>query len=46
VTDEKEEKLARHLLAEKYQGWKQGQSLSAWARTALPVAIDLLEEKN
>lgn len=44
VTDEKEENMARHLLAEKYQEWEDGKTLSEWARTALPVAIDVLEE--
>jgi deazaflavin-dependent oxidoreductase (nitroreductase family) len=36
-----DEDLARRLLAAKYQGWAEGQSLSGWARSALPVAIDL-----
>ena len=30
---------ARRLLAAKYQGWREGQPLSRWARTALPVEI-------
>ncbi|MGZ8821889.1 MAG: nitroreductase/quinone reductase family protein [Aeromicrobium sp.] len=34
--------LARRLLAAKYQGWADGASLSVWAETSLPVAIDLL----
>ena len=46
VTDGKEETMARHLLARKYQGWKEGKKLSEWARSALPVALDLLEESN
>jgi hypothetical protein len=33
--------MARHMLAEKYQGWKEGQELSEWGRTALVVGIDL-----
>jgi deazaflavin-dependent oxidoreductase (nitroreductase family) len=33
--------LARRLLAAKYQGWREGQPLSQWARTALPVAVRL-----
>ena len=41
VEEEKEETLARYLLAEKYQEWESGRTLSEWARTALPVAIDL-----
>jgi deazaflavin-dependent oxidoreductase (nitroreductase family) len=45
ITDEKEEKEARYMLAEKYNEWDEGKTLSEWARTALPVAIDLIEEK-
>jgi deazaflavin-dependent oxidoreductase (nitroreductase family) len=41
VTDEQEEIKARTALAEKYQEWEEGRTLSQWARTALPVAIDL-----
>jgi len=41
VQDEQEEKMARYMLAGKYQGWREGNKLSEWARTALPVAIDL-----
>ena len=41
VSDAKEDKMARYLLAEKYQEWEQGKRLSGWARTALPVRIDL-----
>jgi len=41
VGEEKEETMARYLLAEKYQEWESGRTLSEWARTALPVAIDL-----
>lgn len=44
VTDEGEEMMARTMLAEKYQEWETGKQLSAWARTALPVAIDLTVE--
>ena len=32
---------ARRLLAERYQGWQQGQPLSSWATTGLAVAVDL-----
>jgi deazaflavin-dependent oxidoreductase (nitroreductase family) len=46
VTDKDEEMMARYLLAEKYQEWEDGKKLSEWARTALPVAIDLIEEKK
>jgi deazaflavin-dependent oxidoreductase (nitroreductase family) len=46
VTDEREEMTARYLLAEKYQEWENGKNLSEWARTALPIAIDLIEKQN
>ena len=42
VKDEKEETMARYLLAEKYQEWENGRTLSEWARTALVVAIDVI----
>jgi hypothetical protein len=29
------------LIAEKYHEWEAGRTLSQWARTATPVAIDL-----
>ena len=45
VEDQEEERRARYLLAEKYQEWEEGKTLSAWARTALPVAIELNERK-
>jgi deazaflavin-dependent oxidoreductase (nitroreductase family) len=35
-----EDTLARELLDGKYQGWREGKRLSAWARNALPVVID------
>ena len=41
VKEEKEETMARYLLAEKYQEWESGRTLSEWARTALVVAIDV-----
>ncbi|HUE99265.1 MAG TPA: nitroreductase/quinone reductase family protein [Anaerolineales bacterium] len=41
VKDKQEDRMARTLLAEKYQEWEEGKMLSQWARTALPVAIDL-----
>ncbi len=41
VTDEKEEMMARYLVAEKYQEWESGRTLSEWARTSLVVAIDI-----
>lgn len=44
VTDPAEDALARPLLAAKYQGWREGQPLSNWARTALPVGVAFGEE--
>jgi deazaflavin-dependent oxidoreductase (nitroreductase family) len=41
VQDKDEDSIARHLVAEKYQEWEEGRTLSQWAQTALPVAIDL-----
>jgi len=41
VKDQEEELRARYLVAEKYQEWEDGKTLSDWARTALPIAIDL-----
>jgi len=41
VSEKEEDTRARYMLAEKYQEWKEGKTLSDWARTALPVAIDL-----
>jgi deazaflavin-dependent oxidoreductase (nitroreductase family) len=41
VEDGEEEMAARRLLAAKYQGWREGARMSSWARTALPVAVDL-----
>ncbi|MEP7082923.1 MAG: nitroreductase/quinone reductase family protein [Chloroflexota bacterium] len=35
------EPLARHLLAAKYQGWREGEPLSRWAAGSLPVEIEL-----
>ncbi len=37
-----EEQASRRLLAAKYQDWQEGNPMSGWARTALPVAIDLI----
>ena len=44
VANKEEELKARYLVAEKYQEWEEGKTLSEWARTALPVAIDLISE--
>ena len=41
VSEENEELLARHMLAGKYQGWKEGQSLSDWGKTALVVGVGI-----
>jgi deazaflavin-dependent oxidoreductase (nitroreductase family) len=41
VNDEAEEMKARYALAEKYQEWDEGKTLSHWAKTALPIAIDV-----
>jgi len=41
VSNEEEDSAARYMLAEKYQEWKEGKTLSDWARTALVVGIDL-----
>jgi deazaflavin-dependent oxidoreductase (nitroreductase family) len=41
VNDKEEELGAGYLVAEKYQEWEEGKTLSQWAQTALPVAIDL-----
>ena len=44
VHDKKEDLRVRYTLAEKYQEWSEDKSLSDWARTALPVAIDVHRE--
>lgn len=41
VSDEEEDMKARTTMAEKYQEWEEGRTLSSWAQTALPVAIEL-----
>jgi deazaflavin-dependent oxidoreductase (nitroreductase family) len=41
VTDEAEEIMARNMIADKYNERNANGSLGKWARTALPVAIDL-----
>lgn len=41
VSEDQEATMARHMLAGKYQGWKEGQVLSDWGRTALVVGIKL-----
>jgi len=46
VSDAQEDALARQLLATKYQHWREGRPLSTWARTALPVAIDVRQAEG
>lgn len=41
VDDPDEDLRARHLVAGKYQSWKPGAQLSAWAAGSLPVAVEL-----
>jgi deazaflavin-dependent oxidoreductase (nitroreductase family) len=36
-----EDLRARRLVAAKYEAWREGRSLSTWAATSLPVAVDL-----
>jgi deazaflavin-dependent oxidoreductase (nitroreductase family) len=43
VKNEQEQTIVRNLLADKYKEREADGSLSEWARTALPVAIDLKE---
>lgn len=43
IEGEPRETLARHLLAAKYQGWHGGQPMSGWARSSLPVEIEVEE---
>ncbi|HET9906086.1 MAG TPA: nitroreductase/quinone reductase family protein, partial [Anaerolineales bacterium] len=45
IREQNEEMMARTALAEKYQEWDEGRTLSQWARTALPVAIDIHSKK-
>jgi deazaflavin-dependent nitroreductase family protein len=46
VKNEQEEITARNMLADKYKEREADSSLSEWARTALPVAIDLIDLKE
>jgi len=41
VEDKAEDAKARRLLAAKYEAWEPGKRLSSWARSSLPVAVDL-----
>jgi deazaflavin-dependent oxidoreductase (nitroreductase family) len=45
VGDKEENTLARHLLAAKYQGWREGRPLSDWAHTALAVALEIIHSQ-
>ena len=45
VVRDEEETTMRNMLADKYKEREADGSLSEWARTALPVAIDLKEGK-
>ena len=40
VEDPDEETTARRLITSHYQGWREGQEMSEWGRTALVVALD------
>ena len=42
VTDKEEEMMARNLLADKYNERTVNGSLGKWARTALPIGLDLI----
>ncbi len=39
--DQAEDSPVRYTMAEKYQEWEKGRTLSEWARTALVVEIEL-----
>jgi deazaflavin-dependent oxidoreductase (nitroreductase family) len=39
IEGDEREPLARRMLAAKYQGWREGSPLSAWAAGSLPVEI-------
>jgi len=39
IEGESSEPVARRMLAAKYQGWREGSPLSAWASGSLPVEI-------
>ena len=43
VKDEKEEMLARNMLADKYHERESDGSLDDWARTAVVIVIDLIQ---
>ncbi len=42
VKNIEEESTIRPLMAAKYQGWKEGQALSDWARDALVIGFDVI----
>ena len=41
VRNIEEESMARPMLAAKYQGWREGQAMSEWARTAWVVGVEV-----
>jgi deazaflavin-dependent oxidoreductase (nitroreductase family) len=45
VSDPQEEMAARTIVADKYKEREANGSLSEWARTALPIAIELIAEE-
>lgn len=46
IEGEPAEPTARRLLAAKYQRWREGEPLSAWAAGSLPVEIELATGPN
>jgi deazaflavin-dependent oxidoreductase (nitroreductase family) len=44
VKDEREETMARYMLADKYKERESDGSLSEWAKSALVVGIDILNQ--
>ncbi|MGB8981541.1 MAG: nitroreductase family deazaflavin-dependent oxidoreductase [Anaerolineales bacterium] len=46
VREPDEDRMARHLVAEKYHEMDDENTPDEWARTALPVAIDLTPAKD
>ena len=41
TADATEELAARQALATKYEDWSAGKRLSSWARSSLPLAVDV-----
>ena len=42
VLEDGGEHPARHVIAAKYQGWREGRSLSGWVASAFPVEVTLV----